>query len=210
MQIPPFIVGITGASGSGKTSFLNQLYQEFDSKMLCLVAQDNYYRPLEEQQKDQRGIVNFDLPSAIDLDHYSQDIAQLKKGKAVSIREYNFNNPNQAGRLLKINPAPIIIVEGLFIFHSQELRELFDLKVYIDVEDHIRLKRRIIRDNEERGQDLNDVLYRYEYHVFPAYQQYIVPHKYESDIIIPNNHNFEKGLSVLVAFLKDKLRTYEC
>lgn len=202
----PFIVGITGASGSGKTSLLRQLCDQFDNEQICLVSQDNYYLPLDNQLVDSNGVINFDLPFAIDLDKYYADIQKLKAGNSIEKFEYTFNNPDKTPQKIILNPAPIIIVEGLFIFHHDQLRNSFDLKIFVDVEDHIGLKRRILRDNDERGYDLNDVLYRYEYHVFPAYQKYIAPHKYEADLIVPNNHSFEKGLAVLVAFLKTKLQ----
>ncbi len=205
----PFIVGITGASGSGKTSFLNSLLEYFEAHEVCLVSQDNYYKPREQQQKDAQGIINFDTPQAIDMDSYVRDVERLRKGEEVRFMEYTFNNPEKTPKEICLLTAPIILVEGLFIFQDVRFKSLFDLKVFIDVEDHIRLKRRIMRDNEERGYDLTDVLYRYEHHVFPAYQQFIAPHKYESDIVIPNNHQYQKGLAVLVAFLKAQLSNNE-
>lgn len=201
----PFIIGLTGTSGSGKTSLLNQLCEQFKKNEICLVSQDNYYKPRQIQQEDDNGIINFDLPEAIDIEKYIMDIAELSKGNQVQLEEYTFNNSNKIPKMITLVPAPIILVEGLFIFHHEKLRDLFDLKVFVDVQDYIGLKRRIIRDSTERGYDLADVLYRYEHHVFPAYQQHIAPHKHEADIIIPNNHSFEKGLAVLVAFLKTKL-----
>jgi uridine kinase len=205
MNFEPFIVGIIGASGSGKTTLLKQLCDAFAPDEICLISQDNYYYPIEQQQVDENGIINFDLPFAINLDKYYQDILQVKSGNIIQKQEYTFNNLDKKPETITLTPAPIIIVEGLFIFHHEQLRNLFDLKIFVDVEDHIGLKRRILRDNEERGYDLHDVLYRYEFHVFPAYQKYIAPHKYEADIIIPNNHNFEKGLAVLLAYLKTKV-----
>lgn len=201
-----YVVGITGASGSGKTSFAHRLCTAFAPDEICIVSQDNYYKPFEHQQPDPNGVVNFDLPESFHLKDYASDIRALRDGKTVRIQEYNFNNKNNPiSTSFELKSAPIIIVEGLFIFHAQELWELFDLKVFVDVEDHIRLKRRILRDNEERGHSLDDVLYRYEFHVSPSYQKYIAPYKFESDMIIPNNRNFDKGLEVLVAFLKSKL-----
>ena len=201
----PFIVGITGASGSGKTSFAHQLCNAFSKDEMCLISQDNYYKPSDAQQKDHNGVINFDLPEAFHLDEYENDIKTLKSGQKVVLKEYNFNSKNQQVTFLELIPAPIIVVEGLFIFHSFGLKQLFDIKVFVDVEDHLCLKRRILRDNEERGFPLEDVLYRYEYHVSPGFQKYIAPYKSESDLIIPNNFNFDKGLEALVAFLKTKL-----
>jgi uridine kinase len=201
-----YIVGISGASGSGKTSVLRELLRNFSNNEVCLVSQDNYYKNRNLQKADENGILNFDLPDSLDLDAYIRDIVRLHNGEIVTREEYTFNNKNKESHILTFLPAPVIIVEGLFLFHEPQLKNLFDLKVFIDVEDHIRLKRRIIRDNNERGYPLDDVLYRYEYHVFPSYQKYIMPYKYEVDMIIPNNHRFEQGVAVLVAFLKEKIK----
>lgn len=205
MKPSPFTIGITGASGSGKTYFLYSLLNHFSSEEVCLVSQDNYYKPIEHQVADENGFINFDKPDSIDIERYVEDIHQLKNGNTIQLKEYTFNNPTKEPKIITILSCPVIIVEGIFIFHHKQLKELFDLKIFIDVEDHIRLKRRIIRDSEERGYDLNDVLYRYENHVFPSYKSYVEPHKFEADIIIPNNNHFERGLKVLEAYIRQKL-----
>jgi uridine kinase len=107
--------------------------------------------------------------------------------------------------MLTFQPAPIIVVEGIFVFYFPEIRNLLDLKVFIDAEEHIKLKRRIRRDGQERGYDLEDVLYRYEKHVAPTFDRFIKPFRTEADIIVPNNHSFDKGLEVMVGFLKAKI-----
>lgn len=201
----PYIVGITGGSASGKTYFLHQLLEAFSGEEICLISQDNYYRTQEFVPKDQNNIENYDLPAAIDFELYAQHIEDLKNGKTVQHKEYVFNNPNIVPKTLTFKPTPIIVVEGIFVFHSQEVAKLLDLRVFIDAKEHVKIKRRIIRDNNERGYDLADVLYRWENHVAPTYDKYIEPTKYEADIIINNNTHFEKGLAILTAFLKAKL-----
>lgn len=201
----PYIVGITGGSASGKTFFLHQLLEAFSKEEICLISQDNYYRTQEFVPKDQNNIENYDLPAAIDFELYAQHIEDLKNGKIVEHKEYVFNNPDVVPKTLTFKPAPIIVVEGIFVFHSQEVSRLLDLRVFIDAKEHVKIKRRIIRDNNERGYDLNDVLYRWENHVAPTYDKFIEPTKYEADIIINNNTHFEKGLAILTAFLKSKL-----
>jgi uridine kinase len=106
--------------------------------------------------------------------------------------------------MLEFKPAPVIVVEGIFVFYLEEIRKQFDLKVFIDADEHIKLSRRIRRDGQERGYDMDDVLYRYEHHVAPTFDKYIRPFKSDADIIIPNNESFDKGLSVLVHYLKGK------
>lgn len=201
----PFIVGITGGSASGKTTFLQQLLDAFGKEEICLISQDNYYRPRNEQPKDEQGIENFDTPQSIDFEAYTQDIKKIKRNEAFSREEYTFNNPNAKAALLEFKPAPIVVVEGIFVFYFPELVNLLDLKVFIDAKEHIKIKRRIIRDKTERGYDLDDVLYRYENHVMPTYEKYIEPFKYDADVIIPNNLSYKKGLEVLIGFLKSKL-----
>ena len=201
----PYIIGITGGSASGKTKFLNELIKEFDKSQLCLISQDNYYRPREEQPIDENGVKNFDTPNSIDFVSYANDILALRNGKTVIREEYTFNNPDKAPAVLEFKPAPIIVVEGIFVLYYPEVAALLDLKLFIDTKEHLKLKRRIIRDNEERGYDLEDVLYRYEKHVYPTYEKYIAPYKFEADIIIPNNTQFENALNVVISHLKQKV-----
>jgi uridine kinase len=151
------------------------------------------------------GVENFDLPESIDHDAFIQDVARLHQGIPVSKKEYTYNNPNIVPKTITFNPAPVIIVEGIFVFYFPEIRNQLDLKVFIDAEEHIKLKRRIKRDGQERGYGLEDVLYRYEKHVAPTFDRFIRPFRNEADVIIPNNHGFEKGLDVMVGFLKSKI-----
>ena len=202
----PYIIGITGGSGSGKTRFLNGLLDKFETEEVCLVSQDNYYKPRNEQPVDQKGVKNFDLPESIDFESYKNDILALKSGKTVDRKEYMFNNPAAAPKLITLNSAPVIVVEGIFVLYYREIAELLDLKVFIDAKDHIKLKRRIIRDDKERGYDLEDVLYRYEYHVMPTYEKYIEPFQSEADIIVPNHIDFQEALDVLGTFVKSKIQ----
>ncbi|WP_439881429.1 uridine kinase family protein [Pontibacter sp. MBLB2868] len=202
----PFIVGITGGSASGKTTFLNKLLTSFAPENVCLISQDNYYKPREYQTKDRNGVVNFDLPSCIDDEAYAHDILKVSQGETVYRTEYTFNNPNIVPKQLEFRPAPIVVVEGIFVFYFEEVAKLLDLKVYIDAKEYIKLQRRIVRDKVERGYDLDDVLYRYTQHVAPTYEKYIKPYKNDADIIIPNNNNFEKGLEVLTTFLNAKTK----
>jgi uridine kinase len=202
----PYIIGITGGSASGKTLFLKRLLRHFTEKEICLISQDNYYKPIHLQTKDVNGIENFDIPESIDADRYATDIQALRDGKDVTIEEYTFNKKDAVPKLLTFHSAPIIVVEGIFVFHFTEIAHLIDLRIFIDAKNKIKLNRRINRDNVERGYDLTDVLYRWENHVTPTYIKYIRPYKKNADIIIPNNDNFEKGLEVITVFLKEKIR----
>ncbi len=201
----PLIVGVTGGSASGKTLFLTRLLETFQPGEVCLLSQDNYYKPRETQPVDENGVKNFDTPQSIDYAAFLNDIESLKKGKTVNRQEYTFNNPLVTPKTLEFLPAPIILVEGIFVFYDQALSSLFNLKLFIEAKNYLMLKRRITRDAVERGYDLDDVLYRYEKHVAPTYERFIEPLKYEADIIIPNNLHFEKALQVVVTYLKAHL-----
>ncbi|WP_350115727.1 uridine-cytidine kinase [Fulvivirga sp.] len=201
-----YVIGITGGSASGKTLFLNQLIEKFEAGDVCLISQDNYYIDRDKQPIDVNGVQNFDLPDSIDSIAFVDDIKKIKSGQGFTRKEYTFNNPAITPKKLEFSPAPIVIVEGLFVMHFPEMKDLLDLKIFIDAKDHIRLKRRIIRDNTERGYDLDDVLYRFENHVMPTYDRYLEPLKSEADIIIPNNTHFNNALEVLSGFLHARLK----
>lgn len=203
----PYLVGLTGGSGSGKTYILKKLVEELGESNICMISQDNYYHDRSLQPKDENGIENFDTPNSIDLEAFARDLQKIKQGQAISRKEYTFNNKDVEAKELQFLPKPVIIVEGIFILYHKGVQDMLDLKVYLDVKDYIKLKRRIIRDQVERGYDLDDVLYRYEKHVMPTYERYIKMHKEDADIII-NNHKesgADKALEVLVAFLKSKV-----
>lgn len=200
----PFIVGITGGSASGKTLFLERLLSTFELGEICLISQDNYYKPRHLQPIDGQGVHNFDTPHSIDFEQYAADIRMLQAGETVYREEYTFNNAAKTPKMLTFVPSPVVVVEGIFVLYYPELAELLDLKIFIDAKDHIKLKRRIIRDKVERGYDLDDVLYRYEMHVMPTYEKYIKPFKNEADLIVTNNHNFDKALEVIRTYLRYK------
>lgn len=202
----PYIVGITGGSASGKTYFLRELLSAFTVDEICLVSQDNYYKPRHEQPLDENGVHNFDTPHSINYEQYAQDLAALKDGQTITRQEYTYNNPAAQPRQLVFKPAPVIVVEGIFVFYYPELTRHLDLKIFIEAEEHIKLKRRIVRDQVERGYDLEDVLYRYERHVAPTYNKYIKPFKSDADLVVPNNHGFNNALEVIKTFIKAKVQ----
>jgi Uridine kinase len=201
----PYTIGICGGSGSGKTSFIRRLRDMFPENEVCIVSQDDYYLPREQQHRDPNGEWNFDLPESIDKKRFRKDIERLMAGEAVTVEEYVFNNPNAKPKLLTFQPAPILIVEGLFVFHYKKLAAHFDLKVFINAKENLKVIRRIMRDQVERGYPLDDVLYKYQHHVLPSYERYILPYKEEADIVINNNQHFERGLELMSGFLKNKL-----
>lgn len=201
----PHIIGICGGSGSGKSSVLKEIRSIFSTNEVCLLSHDNYYKPIEEQELDRNGEVNFDLPSSYDNLRFISDLNSIAKGQDVIIEEYTFNNPNIVPKKLRFDPAPVIIVEGLFIFHEIDIRSRLDLKVFVQTDIHLMLSRRIIRDQKCRNYPLDDVLYRYENHAMPAFEQFIAPHIRTADIIIQNNFSYKPGATVLSSYIRGVL-----
>lgn len=193
----PYIVGIAGGSASGKTTFINRLKQFYKPEQICIISQDHYYKALSEQTVDQNGNVNFDLPEGIDFKRLTKDIRKLKSGKVAEIVEYTFNNPNKFPQTIRFNPAPIIIIEGLFIYTDVQLSKIFDLRLFIDADMDIMLDRRLKRDTEERAYSREQILYQWDFHVKPSYEKYLLPYKDEVDLVVVNNKSFDKGLNVL-------------
>lgn len=202
----PLVIGITGGSGSGKTSFIRDLRKHFPEQDICLVSQDDYYKPKEEQEADDQGVINFDLPASIDKKAFVTDVKKVIGGKVVKRPEYTFNNSKAAVKMLEFYPAPIILLEGLFVFHFKKLQPLLDLKVFLHAKENLKVIRRIKRDKMERNYPLDDVLYRYQHHVLPTYERYIHPYMEDADIVINNNDNYEKGLKVVKGYIADYLR----
>ena len=172
---------------------------------VCIISQDNYYKPIDEQQKDENGEVNFDLPDSINRVQFYRDLINIRKGESITIKEYTFNNNEKVPGKLIVKPAPIIVMEGLFIFHYEEIRKSLNLRVYIDAHENVKLERRIKRDSEERGYPEKTVRYQWENHVMPSYKKFLRPYRDDCHIIVTNNSHYTKGLDVLVNHLKAQL-----
>lgn len=206
MQFKPFLIGITGGSGSGKTTFINKLKEGFADDELCVISQDDYYRPREMQMTDENGIKNFDLPESIEFEQLSIDIKKLLNNQSITKQEYTFNNKLKEAKIKTFLPAPIIIIEGLFVFYFEKLLDKqFDIRIFINAMDNLRVIRRIKRDKIERNYPLEDVLYRYEHHVMPSYQRFIEPYIRRADIVVNNNQDFDMAIMVFKSFISNYL-----
>lgn len=202
----PYLIGITGGSGSGKTSFIKALRTAFTEKELCILSQDDYYFPRELQLTDEAGVKNFDLPRSIDKKSFKKDIERLLAGEDVERIEYTFNNEKANPKMLVFSSAPVIIVEGIFVFHFKKIRKMLDLKVFLHAKENLKVIRRIKRDQVERNYPIEDVLYRYEKHVMPTFERYIEPYIEDADIVINNNSDFSVGLEVMKQFIRQTLK----
>jgi len=205
MEQKPIIIGITGGSGSGKSSFIRDLRTAFSEDEMCIISLDDYYKPKEEQKRDKKGVVNYDRPNSLYLMDFIRDIRKLMQNEVVERKEYTFNNAEAESRLIVLKPAPVIIVEGLYIFHKKAIRQLIDLKVFVHAKPALKIIRRILRDGKERNYPLDDVLYRYERHVEPSFEQHIEKYREDCDIVINNNKNYTMGLEVLKAYIAHSL-----
>jgi uridine kinase len=202
----PFIIGVAGGSGSGKTFFLKCFLHHFSSGEVSLISQDDYYRPMTEQAVDENGWINFDLPEGIDDKRLLHDLQLLIDGKSIEKKEYTFNTNEENARLLNIASAPIIIVEGLFVFHFQEIAKLFDLRIFMDADEEITLNRRITRDGVERGYTRDMVMYQWVNHVLPAYKEFLLPYKETCDKVIMNNKHVADDIIEVSQEISEHLR----
>jgi len=206
MSKDTYTIGLAGGSGSGKTSFIRDLKKYFNSQEVCFISLDDYYLARELQLTDTEGIKNFDLPESIKSEELAHDIQKLRSGESIRKKKYTFNNDEAEEAFIELNPAPIIIVEGLYIYHYSNLKDVFDLKLFIDARDELKLIRRIKRDQKERNYPVEDVIYRYEHHVMPSYRKHIEIYKESADIVINNNKNYKVGLEVIKSFVSEKLK----
>jgi uridine kinase len=203
----PYVIGIAGGSGSGKTFFLKCFLEHFTANEVCLISQDDYYFPVAHKMtKEENKLYNFDLPSTIDHDHFEDDIFKILNNQSFQKAEYTFNNPNIVPKMLEIKPAPIVIVEGLFILHFKKISEILDMKIFIDADEDIALQRRLKRDLIERGYSHDDVLYKWMNHVVPAYKEFLLPYKDECDKIIANNSHVAEDIINVTEEISRELR----
>jgi uridine kinase len=205
MPHKPYTIGIVGGSASGKTSFLRDLLTRLPAQSCSVVSQDNYYRAIHEQTCDANGQPNFDLPTAIQRERFHEDLGKLLCGESISRTEYTFNHSKRQGRLITVEPAYVLMIEGLFVFHFEEVRNLIDLRVFVDAREDICKQRRMQRDLHERGYPPHEVEYQWEQHVMPAYRQYVLPFRDEAHLIVTNHTGYDKGLEVVTDHVLAKL-----
>lgn len=199
-----FIIGITGGSGVGKTTLIRKLYHDFEGRVSTF-SLDNYYLPKEHQWVDDNGVINFDLPTALDQNRIQMDLTRLVEGNPIEQEIYGFNNPEAPKEKLVIEPKELLIVEGLFVMHYPFVRQFLNYTVYLSVEPDLQLARRIKRDTTERNYTEHDILYQWHNHVIPSYHNFVQPHKELSDLIITNNDCFDDNIHVLTEVISQKL-----
>ena len=199
------VIGIAGGTGSGKTTVVNQIIQELPEGEVCVISQDSYYKDTCHLPFDERTKINFDHPKAIDFDLLVAHLKELKKGNAIEQPIYSFVEHNRTKETITMFPKKVIIVEGILILTHTDIRELFDIKLYVHADSDERLIRRLRRDMSERGRDLDEVLSRYKNTLKPMHQQFIEPTKEFADIIIPNNRYNTVAVDLIRKIINQRL-----
>lgn len=201
-----YFIGITGGSASGKTTLIHTLRQQFEPEHLSWVSQDNYYHSAEQQPVDENGHTNFDLPHCLDMGSFIEDLQTLRKGQAIRRKEYLYQNKLRESAWIETHPAPVILVDGLFLLHEIRVHQLLDYRVFVETDKEMMLQRRVERDTRERGVTREVVEYQWRNHVLPSYQTYLEPFKHQSDLIIFNNEGFDASLKPIINLIKQKLK----
>lgn len=199
------IIGIAGGTGSGKTTVVNQIVNELPDAEVGIISQDSYYRENNNMSYEERSKINFDHPRAIDFELLVQHLKELKAGKAINQPVYSFVTHNRTDDTVITHPRKVMIVEGILILTNPELREMFDIKIFVHADSDERLIRRVRRDISERGRDMEEVLNRYQTTLKPMHQQFIEPTKAFADIIIPNDKYNTVAIDVVRAVINQRL-----
>ena len=178
------VIGIAGGSGSGKTTLMNNIVARYGDNITVL-SHDNYYKRHDELTYEERCLLNYDEPAALETDLMARQLEELRKGNAIDCPVYDFANHNRSDETIRIEPRKVIIVEGILIFENEELRNLMDIRIYVDTDADIRLCRRVKRDVNKRGRSLESVLTQYQQTVKPMHEKYMEPSKAHAHIIVP-------------------------
>ena len=181
----PIIIGIAGGSGSGKTTIAHELYDQFKNDRIRIITEDSYYKNHPEMSMAERNKINFDHPDAFDTELLISQLQDLLNGKAIEMPIYDFTTHLRSTETVHVEPADIIILEGILVLASEELRKFMDIKLFVDADDDIRFIRRLQRDTQERGRSIDWIISQYLATVKPSYNQFVEPCKKYADIIIP-------------------------
>ena len=199
------IIGIAGGTGSGKTTVVHQIMNESPDTEVGVISQDSYYKETHNLSFDERALINFDHPRAIDFELLVKHLKALKAGETIDQPVYSFIQHNRTDDTVSTHPRKVMIVEGILILTNPELRELFDIKIFVHADSDERLIRRLKRDISERGRDIDEVLNRYQSTLKPMHEQFIEPSKAFADIIIPNDKYNTVAIDVVRAVINQRI-----
>jgi uridine kinase len=199
------IIGIAGGTGCGKTTVVNTILNELPEGEVGVISQDSYYKDTSHLSYDERVKINFDHPRSIDFELLENHLKELKKGNSINQPVYSFVKHNRTGDTISTKSRKVMIVEGILILSHAEIRDLFDIKIFVHADSDERLIRRLKRDITERGRDINEVLTRYQTTLKPMHQQFIEPMKEYADIIIPNNKYNTVAVDIVKTIINERL-----
>ena len=196
------IIGIAGGSGSGKTTVVKQIAKALPPHCAAVVPLDSYYNDTTELTPEERKLINFDHPDAFDWKLLTEQIKKLKNGEAIEQPTYSYIESNRLKETIHVDPKPVIIIEGIMALHYKKLRDMMDLKIFVDTDSDVRLMRNIRRDVVERGRTVDMVLEHYETAVKPMHEQFIEPTKKFADLIIPSGGDNKTGIHILKTYIE--------
>lgn len=199
------LIGIAGGTGSGKTTLANKLVDSFGNDEVSILRHDNYYNRHDEMCYEERCRLNYDHPDAFDTKLLCEHIKALKAGRAIQMPVYDYTIHNRSDETIQVEPAPVIVLEGILIFAEQSLCELMDIKVFVDTDADVRILRRIVRDVKDRGRSLDSVIAQYLTTVKPMHEQFVEPSKRRADIIIPEGGENAVALEMLIQRVRKHL-----
>ena len=202
------LIGIAGGTGSGKTTLADKLIENFGSDEVSILRHDNYYKRHDDMTYEERSLLIYDHPDAFDTELLYEHIKMLKAGQAIEMPVYDYTVHNRSNEVVVVNPAPVIVLEGILIFAEPSLCELMDIKVFVDTDADVRILRRILRDVKERERSLDSVISQYLTTVKPMHEQFVEPSKRRADIIIPEGGQNVVALQMLIERVKKHLRKY--
>jgi uridine kinase len=201
----PIVIGVAGGTGSGKTTVANEILQQVGAEHLAYIPHDAYYRELGLLTKEERAKVNFDHPDSLETELLVEHLKALKEGQSVEVPIYDFTRHMRTERTRCVEPAPVILVEGILIFVEPELRELLDVKLYVDTDADVRFIRRLQRDVQERGRSVESVCEQYLSTVRPMHMEFVEPSKRYADVIIPEGGFNRVAIAMVAARLRSML-----
>ena len=200
------VIGIAGGSGSGKTTLMKNLIEKFQGNITVL-SHDNYYRRRDDMTYEQRCLINYDEPAAFETELMVKQLEQLRQGQAIQCPVYDFTVHNRSDQVATIVPEKVIIVEGILIFADPQLRDLMDIKIFVDTDADIRICRRIKRDVNKRGRSLESVIRQYQDTVKPMHEKYVEPSKKYADIVVPEGGKNQVALAMIEGSIRTHLES---
>ncbi|MEB8143028.1 uridine kinase [Mammaliicoccus sciuri] len=200
------IIGIAGGSGSGKTSVTSEIMKNLDGYSVALIEQDYYYKDQSHMSFEDRLKTNYDHPFAFDNERLRQDLTRIKDGHAIEVPTYDYSNHTRNDKTIRFEPKDVIILEGIFALENEDLRNLMDVKIYVDTDADLRILRRLTRDIKERGRTMESVIDQYLSVVRPMHIQFIEPTKKYADIIIPEGGSNKVAIDIMTTKIQSLVK----